>query len=138
MTEETAVTQKTRELCQTLLDQPSFKAIRQRIDTFLGDNEARAQYDNLVSMGQVLQHKQQSAEQLTGEEIAEFEQHRDQLLRNPVARGFLDAQEELHEVKHSIHQYVNKTLELGRIPTAEDLDGGGCGGHGHGGCGCSH
>jgi hypothetical protein len=29
---------------------------------------------------------------------------------------------------------VSKTLELGRVPTEEDLDSGGCGS----GCGCGH
>jgi hypothetical protein len=69
---------------------------------------------------------------LSGEEIAAFEQDRDALLKNQVAKDFLDAQEELHQVQHSIQQYVGKTLELGRMPTEEDLNGGGCGQ----GCGC--
>jgi len=134
MTTEDTVMQKTRELCQTLLDQPSMQALRQQIDTFMGDEPARAQYETLVNKGQALQQKQQLSMALTQEEITDFEQHREALLKNPVARGFLDAQEELHQVQQSIHQYVNKTLELGRIPTAEDLNGGGCGS----GCGCGH
>jgi len=62
------------------------------------------------------------------------EQHREALLNNPVARGFMDAQEELHQVQESIQQYVTKTLELGRVPSEEEMDSGSCG---HG-CGCSH
>jgi cell fate (sporulation/competence/biofilm development) regulator YlbF (YheA/YmcA/DUF963 family) len=133
--DETPVMQKTRELCQTLLDQPSMQSIRQRIDTFMADDQARAQYDGLVETGQALQQKQQLSMPLSGEEIADFEQRREALLQNPVARSFLDAQEELHQVQHSVQQYVNKTLELGRLPTEEDLNGGGCG---NGGCGCGH
>jgi cell fate (sporulation/competence/biofilm development) regulator YlbF (YheA/YmcA/DUF963 family) len=132
--DETAVIQKTKELCQTILDQPNMRSIRQRIDAFMGDEKTRSQYENLVNKGQALQQKQQNSQTLTGEEIADFEQHRDELLRNPVARGFIDAQEELHQVKHSVHQYVNKTLELGRMPTEDEINGG-CG---SGGCGCSH
>jgi cell fate (sporulation/competence/biofilm development) regulator YlbF (YheA/YmcA/DUF963 family) len=132
--EETAVTQKTRELCQTILDQPNMQSIRRRIDAFMADEKTRGQYDRLVNKGQELQQKQEQSTPLTGEEIADFEQHRDSLLQNPVARGFLDAQEELHQVQQSIHQYVNKTLELGRLPTDQELAGDGCG---HG-CGCGH
>ncbi len=132
--EESPVLQKTRELCQTILDQPNMQSIRQRIDTFMSDEKARAQYDDLVNKGQTLQQKQQASVPLTGDEIADFEQHRDRVLNDPVARGFLDAQEELHEVQQSIHHYVNKTLELGRMPTEEDLNGGSCG---HG-CSCGH
>jgi cell fate (sporulation/competence/biofilm development) regulator YlbF (YheA/YmcA/DUF963 family) len=130
--EETPVLQKTRELCQTLLEQPTMQSIRQRIDTFMGDADSRSQYENLVNKGQALEQKQQLSMPLTQEEIADFEKHREALLQNPVARGFMDAQEELHEVQQTIHKYVNKTLELGRMPTEADLSGGGCGS----GCGC--
>jgi cell fate (sporulation/competence/biofilm development) regulator YlbF (YheA/YmcA/DUF963 family) len=130
--EDTPVIQKTKELCQVILDQPNVQAIRQRIDAFMGDDQARAQYDGLVNKSQTLQQKQQMSEPLTREEIDDFEQHRDALLQNPTARAFLDAQEELHEVQKSVHQYVRKTLELGRLPTDEELTGP-CG---QGGCDC--
>ena len=130
--EETPVLQKTRELCQTLLDQPTMQSIRQRIDTFMGDSNSRSQYENLVSKGQALEQKQQMSMPLSQDEIADFEKQREALLQNPVARGFLDAQEELHEVQQTIHKYVNKTLELGRMPSEDDLGGGSCGS----GCGC--
>lgn len=132
--EDTAVMQKTKELCQAILEQPSMQDIRQRIDAFMADEQTRAQYDGLVSKGQTLQQKQQAAMPLGQAEVDDFEQHREALMKNPVARGFLDAQEELHEVQQSIHQYVNKTLELGRMPTEDELGGGSCG---HG-CGCGH
>jgi hypothetical protein len=38
----------------------------------------------------------------------------------------------MHELQHLVQKHVGKTIELGRIPTADDLDGGSCG---HG-CGC--
>ena len=132
--EDTPVMRKTKELCQTILDQPTMQSIRQRIDAFMGDEKTRSQYDGLVAKGQALQQKQQASTPLTGEEIADFEQQRDAVLANPVARGFLDAQEEMHEVQQSIHHFVGKTLELGRMPTEEDLNSS-CG---HGSCGCGH
>ena len=132
--EESPVMQKTRELCQTILDQPTMQSIRQRIDAFMGDEKTRTHYDDLVQKGQALQQKQQMSLALSGEEVSDFEKHRDALMQNPVARGFLDAQEELHHVQQSVQQYVNKTLELGRLPTDEEMSAGSCG---HG-CGCDH
>jgi cell fate (sporulation/competence/biofilm development) regulator YlbF (YheA/YmcA/DUF963 family) len=133
--EETPVIQKTKALCQAILDQPDMQSIRQRVDAFMADESTRTLYDDLMSKGQALQQKQQMALPLTGEEIADFEQQRDKLMSNQVARGFMDAQQELHSVQESINQYVSKTLELGRIPTEEDMnEGDGCG---HG-CGCKH
>lgn len=133
--EDSAITEKTRELCQTILNQPQMRSARQRIETFVADEKARAQYEGLMAKGQALQQKQQRAQQLTGEEISQFEKEREALLSNPVARGFLEAQEEMHHVHQSINQYVSKTLELGRMPTEADFEsGGGCGD----GCGCGH
>ena len=132
--EETPVMQKTKELCQTILDQPKMRSIRERIDAFMGNEQARNQYEEVVSKGQALQQKQEGAVPLSREEIDEFEKRRDALLQNPVARGFMDAQEELHEVQQSVHHYVTKTLELGRMPTSDELNAG-CG---HGSCGCGH
>src|SRR5205814_1475629 len=129
-----AVQEKTRELCETILSEPSVLAIRQRIDTFMADEKARGQHETVISKGQALQEKQQRSLPLSGEEISEFEREREALLANPVSRGFLDAQEELQQIQESIQQHVAKTLELGRVPGAEDLEGGSCG---HG-CGCHH
>lgn len=134
-TQESVIDQKTRELCQAILDQPNIRSARQRIETFVADEKARTQYEGLMAKGQALQQKQQRSQQLTGEEIGAFEKERETLLSNPVARGFLEAQEEMHSVHQSINQLVSKTLELGRIPTEEDFESeGGCGS----GCGCGH
>jgi len=132
--EETQVLKKTRELCQAILDQPNMRLIRQQVDTFMGDEQARSLYDGLVTKGQALQQKQQLSMPLSGEEVADFEQHRTALFNNPVARAFMDAQEELQQVQESVHRYVSKTLELGRVPTEDEVKPGSCG---HG-CGCSH
>ncbi|MBI5386491.1 MAG: YlbF family regulator [Verrucomicrobia bacterium] len=133
-TEDTAVVQKTRELCQTILDQPSMVLVRQRIDTFMGDDAARAQYQDLVAKGQALQEKQQHALPLSDEEVREFQSQREQLLQNPVACGFLDAQEQMRAVQHSVNKFLTMTLESGRVPTVEDVEAASCG---HG-CNCGH
>jgi len=129
-----AILDKTRELCAAIVAEPSMLSIRQRISTFMADDKSRAQYETLMNKGQALQEKQQRSLPLSGEEISEFERQRDALLANPVATGFLDAQQELHGIQESIHKHVSKTLELGRVPTAEDLAEGSCGP----GCGCHH
>ena len=133
-TNGSAVETKTRELCEAILAEPAVASIRQRIDTFMADGLSRGQYESLMTKGSALQEKQQSSLPLSGEEISDFERQREALLGNPVARGFLDAQEELHQLQESIQTQVAKTLELGRLPQPEDLESGSCG---HG-CGCHH
>ena len=133
-TDNNTIIKKTRELCQTIVDHPEMTSIHQRINAFLSDANARLQFEGVMSKGQTLQEKQESGLQPDTVEIADFEKHRDVLLKNPVAQGFLGAREELHEIQHSIQQYISKTLELGRVPTEADLGDGSCGGD----CGCHH
>ena len=130
----TKVETKTNELCEAILEQIKSNGIRQRIDTFLADATARGQYETLMNKGQALQEKQHTGQPLDPAEISSFEKDRDALLRNPVASGFLDAQEEMHDLQHAVQKIVSKTIELGRVPTADDLAEGSCG---HG-CGCHH
>jgi cell fate (sporulation/competence/biofilm development) regulator YlbF (YheA/YmcA/DUF963 family) len=133
----TKVEIKTNELCQAILEEIQAGGIRQRIDTFLADSSARGAYESLMSKGQALQEKQHHGQPLDPTEISAFEKDRDALLKNPVATGFLDAQEEMHEIQSTVKKMVGKTIELGRIPSADELaEGGCCGGGGGGGCGC--
>ncbi|MEI7729809.1 MAG: YlbF family regulator [Verrucomicrobiota bacterium] len=126
--DESPVMQKTRELCATLADHPSFASIRQRMDAFMADDKARAEYEEVHMMGQALQEKQSNGVELTPEEIAKFEAQRDSFISNPVAKGFLDAQEEMNEVRSTVVRYVMKTFEVGRQPEADDFHqcGSGC------------
>ena len=133
-TEQSAVNGKTQELCQTILDQPSMVSARQRIEAFLGDESARNQYQTLVNKGQDLQKKQQMSIALSDEEVAAFESSREELMGNPIAKGFLEAQELMRELHHSVTKFVSMTLETGRVPTPEDLEAATCG---HG-CNCDH
>ncbi len=133
-TEISVVTQKTRELCQAILDQPEVRAMRQRMDAFMADDKTRGQYDTLMAKGQALQQKQQSGIPLDDAEIGAFEKLREGFINNPVARDFLGAQEDMQKLQQSVSEYVAKTFELGRVPEESDLDSGSCG---HG-CGCHH
>src|SRR4051812_16548140 len=128
------VQQKTRELCQAIVEQPEFQQMRKQIDAFMVDDAAKSLYQNVMEKGEMLQYKQQTGSPLSADEITAFEKDRDALVNNPVARGFLDAQEQMHKVQTSVGQYVSKTFELGRLPTEDDLTGGSCGS----GCGCYH
>jgi cell fate (sporulation/competence/biofilm development) regulator YlbF (YheA/YmcA/DUF963 family) len=132
-TESNTVVEKARELCTTILAQPGMGNIRKSIDSFMADEKSRSQYESLMAKGQALHEKQHQSLPLSGEEIGEFEKQREVVLGNPVARGFMDAQEALHHLQESIQTQITKTLELGRLPTSEDLEGS-CG---HG-CGCKH
>jgi cell fate (sporulation/competence/biofilm development) regulator YlbF (YheA/YmcA/DUF963 family) len=131
---------KTRELCATIANDATFQQLTEKVEAFFGDDAARLQYQSVNERGEELHHKQNSGIELSSREISEFEEARDALLANDVARSFLEAQRELETLQRAIGKYVGLTLELGRVPTSEDFaqaqGGGCCGGGGGGGCGC--
>jgi cell fate (sporulation/competence/biofilm development) regulator YlbF (YheA/YmcA/DUF963 family) len=138
-TRETPIIEKTKALCRTIVEQPQFGSLLEAVDSFMNDPAARTLYEQVSDLQQLLVRKQESGQELTDEEIGDFEAQRDQLTANPVAAAFLDARQQIYEVQDTISSYVSKTFEIGRVPLPEDLrssSGGCCGGHGGGGCGC--
>jgi len=123
---------KTLELCQTILDQPEFRALQRDIETFLADEPAKQLYRTVAEKGEYLHHKQYQGLQLGDDEIAEYEQHREALMGNAVAMAFLQAQQQMRDLQDTVTKYVTKTIEIGRVPAPEDFES--CGS----GCSCGH
>jgi cell fate (sporulation/competence/biofilm development) regulator YlbF (YheA/YmcA/DUF963 family) len=140
--EDSTVIVKTRELCAHIAGDPVFLQLQESVERFLNDDAARLQYQSVHERGEELHHKQHAGIELGAAEIREFEAAREALFENEIARDFLTAQQELERLQKQIRKYVGMTLELGRVPSADEIagaDGGGCcGGGGGGGCGCSH
>ena len=131
---EDPITLKTRELCETIISQPGFQQLREHIDTFMADDDAKAQYGAVTNKQSELHRKQHAGEDITEEDVSEFERLREILVNNDIARRFLDAQQEMHRAVESVSQYVSKTFQLGRVPNEDDFEQGSCGP----GCGCRH
>lgn len=138
-TRETEILSKTKELCQTIVDQPQFRTLLDSVEAFMNDPAARTLYEQVSNLQESLSSKQESGTQLTDEDIEGFEKQRDLLLENTVASAFMDARQQIYDVQDTISTFVSKTFELGRVPMDDELkSGGGCcgGGGGGGGCGC--
>ena len=139
--DDSAVMGKTRDLCETIANDSDYRDLLQKVEKFLGDDEARLSYQSVHESGQALNQKQQSGLQLSDSEIAEFEGARTELFNNPIASDFMQAQQTLEALQSSVSRMVGMTLGLGRVPTPEDIaqaSGGGCcggGGEGEGGGG---
>lgn len=140
--EDSTIMAKTRELCAQIASDSQFLQLQESVERFLNDDAARLQYQSVHERGEELHHKQHAGIELSAAEIRDFEAARDALLKNEVATTFLSAQKELELLQKEIGKYVGMTLELGRVPTTDEIaqasGGGGCCGGGGGGCGCSH
>ena len=138
LAEDSVVIVKTKELCAQIASDPSFLKLQADVERFLADDSARLQYQSVHERGEELHHKQHAGVELGASEIREFESARDALFENEIARDFLSAQRELETLQKQISKYVGGTIELGRVPTSDELaekSGGCCGGGGGGCCG---
>jgi cell fate (sporulation/competence/biofilm development) regulator YlbF (YheA/YmcA/DUF963 family) len=131
--DDSVVMSKAKDLCETIASDAEYKGLLAKVEAFLANDEARLTYQSVQESGQKLNQKQQSGLELAETEIAEFENARSALLANPVASDFLQAQQSLEALQMSVTRMVGMTLELGRVPTPEDIaqaSGGGCCGGG--------
>ena len=131
--EDTAVIVKTKELCALIASDPSYLKLKSDVERFIANDEARLQYQSVHERGEQLHHKERAGIELGAAEIREFESARDALFENEIACDFLAAQRELEALQKQIGKYIGAAIELGRVPTAEDVaDKGGCCGGGGG------
>ncbi|MFT6863854.1 MAG: cell fate (sporulation/competence/biofilm development) regulator YlbF (YheA/YmcA/DUF963 family) [Akkermansiaceae bacterium] len=131
--DDSAVMSKTRDLCETIANDADYKGLLASVETFLANDDARLSYQSVHERGQALNQKQQSGLQLAESEISEFETARTELMNNSIASDFIQAQQSLETLQTSVTRMVGMTLELGRVPTPEDVaqaNGGGCCGGG--------
>jgi len=140
--EDTAILSKTKDLCSAIVNDAQFLVLQGKVELFLENEEARLHYQNVSDRGEELNQKQQAGIELSETEIESFQQAKQALFDNPIAKDFIDAQQGLQSLQGMINQYIGMTMELGRVPTDEDLaaaqqqSGGCCGGSGGGSCGC--
>ena len=128
---ESPITQRTLELCQAISEQADFQTLKEKLDAFMSNELLKFEYQQVNSLGDLLRMKQSQGLELKPEEVAQFETLREKLLNDPVAQGFLDAQEELQRLHEVVGKFLNKTFELGRRPDYEDVHDGSCSD-----CGC--
>lgn len=129
-----AIAVQTDTLCETIVTQPGFKELHEKIEAFMSDEKLKYDYGLLNDRGALLQQKQEYGVEIKPEEFEEFEKLREEFMGNPVATGFLEAQEEVQDIQSRIHQHLAKAFELGRKPGEGDFDF--CS-DGFGNCGCS-
>lgn len=129
---ESPIVQKAIELCEVVASQPDFLSIKERVDAFMGNEMVKFQFQQFNEMSDMLQMRQQGGMEIKDDEIAQYEALRGELLKNPVATGFIEARQEMQSIHEAVGRFVNKTFELGRKPEFEDVFDGSCGS----GCGC--
>ncbi len=128
-----AILDKTRELCSLILQSGEYQENVAKIEAFFKDEEAQESYRAFAKLGEEMHAKQQDGE-LQQSDVDHYEAQLAALKENPTTGDFMEAEAALNGIVQQIAKQVGKTLELGHLPTPEDLEDGGC--CSSGGCGC--
>jgi cell fate (sporulation/competence/biofilm development) regulator YlbF (YheA/YmcA/DUF963 family) len=136
------VVSRIEDLCRALAEDASLSSARQAAESFLADDHAVGLYRDMVGLGRQLQQRRQAGALVEESELNELRKLQEQAQAHPGINGFLAAQQSMQEAIDVVHAFVAKTLQGGKVPTAEEIaaetQGGGCcggGGCGSGGCG---
>lgn len=116
------VRELTLELCQRITEHPEFQDVQSRVGEFMEDASAQEIFQNLTEKRRELQQKHAAGMEISEAENSEFEALRDQFVANNRATRFMEAQQMVHEVQDAALKSISKTYELGRVPTAEEMD----------------
>ncbi|MDF1656384.1 MAG: YlbF family regulator [Verrucomicrobiales bacterium] len=128
-----AILDKTRELCTLILQSGEYQENVEKIETFFKNDDAQATYKEFAELGETL-HQKQQAGLLSDEDVSGYDEKLKALKADPITGEFMEAEQTLNGIVAQISKTVGKTLELGRLPEPEDMEEGGC--CGGGGCGC--
>jgi cell fate (sporulation/competence/biofilm development) regulator YlbF (YheA/YmcA/DUF963 family) len=125
---------KVRELCQFVVEDSQFVEGREKITTFLADDDAQALYRAVHDKGHALHQMQNEGAQPSESDISEFEGLKEAAVANAVTAAFMDAEGEMNEIFGTVTKYLQKTLQTGEVPTAAEFEDSEC--CNEGGCGC--
>lgn len=136
--EPTTIDSKTRELCHFIVDQPDFMTARRQIEAFLDDAQAQETYRSWQEKAHELHRMGHEGLQPNDTDLQEMERLRQAVSSNEVATNFAGAEDQMNGIFSSITKLLQQTLQLGRVPSEEEMsaDSGCCGGGGGGSCGC--
>ena len=125
---------KAREFCEFVVQDPGFAAARGKIDLFMENEEAKSAYRAWQEKGQQLHQMSHQGAQPSDEDVAEIEMLKATVMANPVAVDFAEAEDHMNSIFGSMVKILQKTLQNGEVPTAEELAENEC--CGNSGCGC--
>jgi cell fate (sporulation/competence/biofilm development) regulator YlbF (YheA/YmcA/DUF963 family) len=134
LTAEITIDEKIQDLCEAILGDSEYQGRVAHIEALLDDPVSKEDYVKFSQKGEEMHQKQHSGAEVTDADLDEYESLRKAADENPKVKNFMGAQNELNALHQKVSKYVSKTIENGKVPTAEEMNAkeGCCGG----GCGC--
>ncbi len=128
----TTIEEKTRELCECIVEDAVFTSAQGKIEAFLGDDDAKTLYRDWQQQAEMLHQKHHQGEEASPEELAELKAREEKVMSHPVGADFVAAEDTMNRLFQSVTRMVQKTLQNGEVPSPEEMEE--C--CGNSGCGC--
>ncbi|MBQ3218106.1 MAG: YlbF family regulator [Akkermansia sp.] len=130
----------TTELATAFAQSQKVISAKARIGLFYQNPEATDLFRKVNEYGEKLRNKHMEGMPPSEEEISTFDSLRQDVVDNPVCKGFLEARQELDNMLSVVNQYLCIAIEKGSAPTDEEVAeamtqqmscscGGGCSGN---------
>lgn len=132
--EATTIQDKALELCNFVADAPEFAEAHKNISAFMADDAAKAVYNKWQEKGHDLHRMSHEGKEPTDSDLEEFGQLKKDVEANETAASFANAEATLDDTFRTVTKLLQKTLQLGHVPTEADLKSECCN---EGGCGCN-
>ena len=97
-----------KDLCRALLEDERLKGVFSSIDAFMENDASKELFSQMQAKGEELQTKQQAGIELTAGEVEEYNKLREQMLEDPAAKAFVEAQESIQSVHQTIGSWVDE------------------------------
>jgi cell fate (sporulation/competence/biofilm development) regulator YlbF (YheA/YmcA/DUF963 family) len=128
-----AIEERLQALCATIAADADVQAAREQAESFLTDEAGVTLLRNLMTMSRDINGRQHHGEEVSDEEVQQLVELKAEADGHAGIRSFHEAQDVLQTIVDSVNGFVTKTVERGRVPTHDEVFGGGsCGA----GCGC--
>ena len=109
------------ELAAAFAQSQKVVSAKARIGLFYQNPEATDTFRKVSEYGETLRNKHMEGMPPSEEEIAEFDKLRQNVIDNPLCKGFLEARQELDTLLSEVNQYLVMSIEKGAAPTDEEV-----------------
>ena len=130
------------ELASVFAQSQKVVSAKARIGLFYQSPEASDLFRKVSEYGEELRNKHMAGMAPSEEELAKFDQMRQDVVANPLCSGFLEARQQLEELLSTVNQYLCLAIDKGAAPSDEEVAAAmnqqmsacSCGGGCHGDC----
>ena len=109
------------ELATAFAQSQKVVSAKARIGLFYQNPAATDLFRKVSEYGETLRNKHMEGMPPSESEIAEFDKLRQDVVNNPLCKGFLEARQELDELLSVVNQYMVMAIEKGSAPTDEEV-----------------